>query len=75
MQISLEGIHKRGDPYQLFLDSITNSETRRKYINWLHRFLKLIPSTLFEANVAPEKQEIVALAKSFVVLAKKDPDQ
>lgn len=33
MQISLEGIQKREDPYQLFLDSLSNKETRRKEQN------------------------------------------
>jgi integrase len=75
MQISLEGIHEHKDPYQLFLDSIPNAETRRKYVNWLHRFLKLIPKTLLvEASVTAKKQEIAELSRSFVMLAKKDPN-
>jgi hypothetical protein len=47
MQISAESVQKREDPYQLFLDSFKNSETKRKYSNWLCRFLKLISPEFF----------------------------
>jgi len=39
MQISLKNLQTREDPYQLSLDSITNEETKRKYVSWLYRFL------------------------------------
>ena len=42
MEISLDKINSRSDPYQLFLDSIRSSATLRRYKNQLHAFLKLI---------------------------------
>jgi hypothetical protein len=66
MQISIESVQKREDPYQLFLDSFKNSETKRKYINWLFQFLKLIPAEFFaETGEKSNCQEVGTLAKSF----------
>jgi hypothetical protein len=75
MQLSLEGVKKREDPYQMFLDSLTNKETRRKYNNWLYQFLKLIPEDFFKhTGQAPMCQDVGTLARCFVDLAKKSPD-
>ena len=75
MQISLESLERREDPYQLFLDSITNEETRRKYVGWLFRFLKVIPDELYQrSGKTPMCQDLGTLARCFVSLAIKDPD-
>lgn len=75
MQISIKDVHEREDPYQLFLDSIKNSETKRKYKNILYRFLKLIPNKFYEDSIghSPRDTKIETLARSFVYLAKNDP--
>jgi len=75
VQISIEDIKKRKDPYQLFLDSIKNEETKRKYKKALHRFLKLIPNKIYQESidVVPEDQSLEILARLFVELARKDP--
>ena len=75
MQISIEDIKKRKDPYQLFLDSIKNEETKRKYKKALHRFLKLIPNKIYQESidVVPEDQSLEILARLFVQLARNDP--
>ena len=75
MQISIEDIKKRKDPYQLFLDSIKNEETKRKYKKALHRFLKLIPNKIYQESIGivPEDQSLEILARLFVELAQKDP--
>ncbi|MEK0330365.1 MAG: hypothetical protein QQN49_03885 [Nitrosopumilus sp.] len=45
MEISLDKIKSRSDPYQLFLDSIRSPSTLRRYKNHLFTFLlsMLIP--------------------------------
>ena len=75
MQISIKDVHEREDPYQLFLDSIKNSETKRKYKNILYRFLKLIPNQFYEDSIghSPKDTKIETLATSFVYLTKNDP--
>jgi len=74
LQISLKNIKEREDPYQLFLDSIKNDETKRKYTKALYRFLKLIPNKIYEDTLGsvPQDQESNTLAAHFVHLAKKD---
>ena len=74
MQISIESVQLREQPYQLFLDYFKNDETKRKYNGFLFRFLKLIPTNIYPDNgiKAPKSQQIEELAKSFVELAKKD---
>jgi hypothetical protein len=75
MQISIKSLQKREDPYQLFLDSLTNEETKRKYDNWLYRFLKVIPDELYQGSDKTSMcQDVGTLARCFVSLAKKDPD-
>jgi len=76
VQISIEEIKKRKDPYQLFLDSIKNAETKRKYKKALHRFLKLVPNKIYQESidVVPEDNSLEILAKLFVELARKDPN-
>jgi len=74
MQISMESIEERKNPYKIFLDHFKNSETRRKYNKILFRFLKLIPSRIYEDNQIeiPNYQKIDSLTKSFVELANKN---
>ena len=75
MEISLERIDQRDDPYQLFLDHFKNKETRRKYSKILLRFLRLIPNKIYEENgiETPDSNDITILAKRFVDLANKNP--
>jgi len=48
MEITLEKIIERSDPYQLFLDAIKDKETARRYKNLLYTFLKLIPNQIYQ---------------------------
>ncbi len=70
----MESIEERKNPYKIFLDHFKNSETRRKYNKILFRFLKLIPSRIYEDNYieVPNYQKIDSLTKSFVDLANKN---
>ena len=76
MNITLEKINTRSDPYQLFLDSIRSPSTKRRYKNLLYTFLKLIPNQLYvdSLNKTPKNREVKTLAKFFVELAKKNQD-
>jgi hypothetical protein len=76
MEITLDKINKRNDPYQLFLDSIRNPGTQRRYENLLYTFLKLIPNQLYLDSISkePRDREPKTLAMFFVELARKDPD-
>jgi len=75
MQISIKNIKQREDPYQLFIDSVKSDQTKRKYRNLLHRFLKLIPNKIFKEVIdfEPQDNEIESLARCFVKLTQKDP--
>lgn len=75
MEISLERIDQRDDPYQLFLDHFKNKETRRKYGKILLRFLGLIPAKIYqEVGIESEfSDDVSVLAKRFVELANKNP--
>ena len=76
MEITLDKINKRNDPYQLFIDSIRNPSTKRRYENLLYTFLKLIPNQLYLDSIRkePKDREPKTLAMFFVELARKDPD-
>ena len=76
MEITLDKINKRNDPYQLFLDSIRNPSTKRRYENLLYTFLKLIPNQLYLDSIRkePKDREPKTLAMFFVELARKDQD-
>ena len=74
MKISLEDIDQNNDPYQLFLDSIKNDETKRRYKKNLYRFLKLIPNKIYQdtIGISPADREIETLSSCFVKLAHKE---
>ncbi len=76
MEISLDKINSRSDPYQLFLDSIRSPATLRRYKNHLYTFLKLIPNQIYTDSLGktPKDREVTTLAKFFVDLSKKDMD-
>ena len=76
MELRLDDIRKSSDPYQLFLDSLKNKHTFRKYKNALHQFLALVPAKIYEEELGknPENREPNTLAKYFVNLTKKNPD-
>ena len=76
MNITLEKINSRNDPYQLFLDSIRTPSTKRRYKNLLHTFLKLIPNQLYIDSIGkkPKDREAKTLAKFFVELARANLD-
>ena len=75
MKISFENIDKQNDPFQLFIDSIKNDETKRKYQKILYRFLKLIPNQIYQdmVEISPADREVHTLSSCFVKLAQKDP--
>ena len=70
MEIILEKIKEGSDPYQLFLDSIKNKDTARRYKNLLQTFLKLIPDQIYQKTLgnAPENRERENSAKKIVNL-------
>lgn len=76
MEITLEKINERSDPYQLFLDAIKDKETARRYKNLLYTFLKLIPNQIYQDTLMdiPQDRERDTLAKFFVKLARNNPD-
>jgi hypothetical protein len=76
MEISMDKVNSRSEPYQLFLDSIRSPETLRRYKTHLHSFLKLIPNQIYIENLgkSPKDREAITLAKFFVELARKDMD-
>jgi len=47
MEITVEKINARSDAYQLFLDSIRNESTKKRYQNLLYTFLKLVPNKIY----------------------------
>lgn len=59
MELTIDKVNSRSDPYQLFLDSIRSPQTLRRYKNHLYTFLKLIPNhikpikVLLNANHVP----------------------
>jgi len=76
LEITVEKINSRNDPYQLFLDSIRTPSTKRRYKNLLYTFLKLIPNQLYIDSIGkkPKDREAKTLAKFFVELARADLD-
>ena len=76
MEITLDKIKSRSDPYQLFLDSIRSPATLRRYKNHLFTFLKLIPNQLYIDSLGktPKNRDAKILSTFFVELARKDMD-
>ncbi len=76
MEITLDKINTRTDPYQLFLDSIRHPSTKRRYKNLLYTFLKLIPNQLYIDSLGktPKDREPKTLTTFFVDLARKDTE-
>ena len=76
LKISYDDINNRNDPYQLFLDSIKSPETARKYKKLLERFLHSIPDQVYEKSTRKniKNSDKEAIAKTFVDLAKKNPN-
>jgi len=77
VELTVDKVNSRSDPYQLFLDSIRSPATLRRYKNLLHTFLKLIPNQLYDDSLGeiPKNRDAKTLAKFFVDLAKKDMDK
>jgi len=76
MEITLEKINVRSDPLQVFLDSLRNPYTQKRYKNLLHTFLKLVPDQIYKEFLGktPDDRTPSALAGIFVELARKDVD-
>jgi hypothetical protein len=76
VEITLDNVNNRNDPYQLFLDSIRSPSTQRRYKNLLYTFLKLIPNQIYIDSLGktPEDRDAKTLSKFFVELARKDTD-
>ena len=76
MEISLDKVNSRSEPYQLFIDSIRSPATLRRYKNLLYTFLKLIPNQIYIDSLGktPQDREAITLATFFVELARKDLD-
>jgi hypothetical protein len=74
MEISLDNVKSRSDPYQIFLDSIISPATLRRYKNLLYTFLKLVPNKFYTEILGktPDNREPETLAQFFVELARKD---
>lgn len=72
----MESIRKQEDPYQLFEDYLKNSDTRRKYRNFLFRFLRSIPQEILRHLSNLDKGSQISdkkLVEIFVDLARNDP--
>lgn len=76
MEISIDRINERNDPYQLFIDSIKSPETLRKYKKGLYKFLRVIPPQIYQGILgkSPQNNDPKILAGFFVQLCKKDPE-
>jgi hypothetical protein len=76
MEITLEKINMRSDPYQIFLDSIRSESTKRRYKNLLYTFLNLIPNQIYidYLQKTPKNRNAELLAHFFVELARKDTE-
>jgi len=76
VEITVDKINTRTDPYQLFLDSIRHPSTKRRYKNLLYTFLKLIPNQIYTDSLrkTPKYREPKTLATFFVDLARKDTE-
>ena len=76
MEISLDKINLRNEPYQQFLDGIRSPQTARKYKNALYAFLKLVPNQVYTDSLdeIPERRTPEKLSEFFVKLAQKKPD-
>jgi len=70
MELTLENI--KNDPYQNFIDYLSNDQTRYTYIRILRKFLNAIPKEIFEKNLQKSGNTIPELATLFVELAHKD---
>ncbi len=76
MEIPLDKINQRQDPYQLFKDSIKAPDTLRKYNKDLYKFLSAIPTKVYQDTLGkmPQDTEPKTLASFFVELARKNLD-
>ena len=76
MEITIDKVNLRNDPYHLFLDSIRSPATLRRYKNLLYTFLKLIPNQFYIDTLGktPKNRDVQTLAKFFVELSRKDMD-
>jgi len=76
LKISIDDVNKRGDPYQLMIDSIKSPLTLQRYRNLLNKFLEAIPKELFKQTLGkvPRNKKPATLADFFVQLAKKDTE-
>ena len=76
MEISLDKINLRNEPYQQFLDGIRSQETARKYKNALHAFLKLVPNQVYTDALGeiPDERTPEKLSEFFVKLSQKQPE-
>jgi hypothetical protein len=76
LTISIDDINKRDDPYQLFVDSIRSPQTARKYKKDLEKFLKVIPTELYQNTLSkvPQDHNPSTSASFFVELSRKNSD-
>ena len=74
MQIDLGSIGEGGNPHEKFVDSIRDSETRRKYRSYLRQFLAEIPENVYGTVSGGVEKSEEGQARQFVMVAKKDPD-
>jgi len=65
VELSLENINIRTDPYQLFLDSIRNESTKRRYKNLLDMFLRLIPNQVYSERSIHQSKVLLEMIKGF----------
>lgn len=72
MELTLENI--KNDPYQNFVEYLSNDQTRERYLTTLKKFLNVIPKKIFEENLQKSGETVPELATLFVELAKKDGD-
>ena len=69
MELTLEKI--QNNPYQNFIDYLSNDQTRSMYLGILEKFLNVLPKEIFEKK---SEQTIPELTNQFVELANEDID-
>lgn len=70
MELTLENI--KNDPYQNFIDYLSNDQTRHMYLRILRKFLNIIPKEIFEKNLQKSGDTVPELTNLFVELAHQD---